>query len=90
MAFGGALAQRADWMLGVETTRELGMGGFHKFRFEEMRSLSLPFRRVRLFARGTSLSGARGSWNNGWSIFQERRRPRRLHCKGRNQILTLT
>lgn len=34
------------------------MGGFHKFRFQEMRGISLPDRRVRLRARYTALSGA--------------------------------
>jgi hypothetical protein len=45
-------------MLGVERPEGPSMGGFHKFRFEEMRSISLPICRVRLRARCTALSGA--------------------------------
>lgn len=72
MAFGELCrsARTGCWGLNDPKT---SMGGFHKFRFEEMRSISLPIRRVRLGARCTALSGAL-FLNNGSPNFLERAR----------------
>lgn len=79
MAFGELCrsARTGCWGLNDPKT---SMGGFHKFRFEEMRSISLFLYRVRPRARCTALSGAL-FLNNGSLSFLERRDG----SKGRNQ-----
>jgi hypothetical protein len=69
MAF-GELCRSARTGCWGKNHPKTSMGGFHKFRFNEMRGISLPIRRVRLQARYTALSGGAFS-NNGWSSFLE-------------------
>jgi hypothetical protein len=61
MAFGELCrsARTGCWGLNDPKT---SMGGFHKFRFEEMRSISLRRSRIRLGARGTVDGAVRGSF----------------------------
>jgi hypothetical protein len=79
MAFGELCRSARTGCWGLNDPRT-SMGGFHKFRFEEMRSISLLLRRVRYGARGTTLSGAL-FLDNGSLNFLERRDG----SKGRNQ-----
>lgn len=79
MAFGELCRSARTGCWGLNDP-ETSMGGFHKFRFEEMRSISLLLRRVRLRARCTALSGAL-FLDNGSLDFLERRDG----SKGRNQ-----
>ncbi|KAH8629113.1 hypothetical protein IG631_16370 [Alternaria alternata] len=78
MAFGELCRSARTGCWGLNDP-ETSMGGFHKFRFEEMRSISLLLRRVRLRARCTALSGAL-FLDNGSLDFLERRDG----SKGRN------
>ena len=71
MAFGELCRSARTGCWGLNDP-ETSMGGFHKFRFEEMRSISLLLRRVRLRARCTALSGAL-FLDNGSLAFLERR-----------------